>query len=135
MGAAAINFGLRLVALIPAIAAFVAGYEVAGALLLATALVWDYFLLAPVFMMRGGEHNGQSPGKQAVGIRVVREDGQPITFGSALLREVVVKMLLFETVGGFIFLLPTALNYLWPLWDEQNRALHDMVVSTRVVEA
>ena len=115
--------------------AFVAGSEVAGALLLLAAFVWDYFLLAPLFMMRDGDRNGQSPGKQMVGIRVVREDGQPITFGSALLREVVVKMLLFETVGSLIFLLPTALNYLWPLWDEQDRALHDMIVSTRVVQA
>ena len=134
VGASAINAALRLAAVIPAVVAFVAGSEVAGALLLVAALVWDYVLLAPVFMMREGKHNGQSLGKQMVGIRVVREDAEPITFGSAVLREVVVKMLLFETVGGFL-LLPTALNYLWPLWDEQDRALHDMIVSTRVVQA
>jgi len=23
---------------------------------------------------------------------------------------------------------------LWPLWDEENRALHDLIVDTRVVK-
>jgi uncharacterized RDD family membrane protein YckC len=27
------------------------------------------------------------------------------------------------------------LNYLWPTWDEQHRALHDMAAKTRVVAA
>jgi uncharacterized RDD family membrane protein YckC len=135
VGASAINYGIRLLAAIPGIAALVAGYEGTAILLFVAAWIWAFVLFAPLFMMRGGERNGQSPGKQLVGIRVVREDAQPITFGWALLREVAVKSLLLEGVGGFIFLLPTLLNYLWPLWDEQNRALHDMIVSTRVVQA
>ena len=135
VGASAINYGLRLLGAIPGIAALVAGSEGTAILLFVAAWIWAFVLLSPLFMMRGGGRNGQSPGKQLVGIRVVREDGQPITFGWALLREVAVKSLLFEGVGGFIFLLPTLLNYLWPLWDEQDRALHDMIVSSRVVQA
>ena len=27
------------------------------------------------------------------------------------------------------------LDALWPLWDDEHRAIHDMVVGTRVVEA
>jgi hypothetical protein len=27
------------------------------------------------------------------------------------------------------------LDVLWPLWDDQDRALHDMVVSTHVIRA
>ena len=27
----------------------------------------------------------------------------------------------------------TLIDYLWPLWDGENRCLHDMVVSTHVV--
>ena len=27
------------------------------------------------------------------------------------------------------------LDVLWPLWDDEHRAIHDMVVGTRVVEA
>lgn len=88
---------------------------------------------APVLMGREGEHNGQTLGKQIVGIRVIRDAGQPVDIGFAFLREFVVKGLLFGFVGSFLFSIPTLLDYLWPLWDDQNRCLHDMVVSTHVV--
>lgn len=92
-------------------------------------------LYAPVLMMRQGEHNGQTFGKQVVGIRVVRDSGQPFDFGSAALREIVLKGLALGIAGSVIPLIPYLVNYLWPLWDDQNRALHDMVVSTHVVRA
>jgi uncharacterized RDD family membrane protein YckC len=38
-----------------------------------------------------------------------------------------------QTVGHRV--VPTLLNYLWPLWDDENEALHDKVCSTRVVAA
>ena len=88
---------------------------------------------APALMARQGDHNGQTWGKQIVGIRVVRDNGTPVDFGFGFLREFVVKGLLFGFVGGFFFSIPTLVDYLWPLWDDQNRALHDMVVSTHVV--
>jgi uncharacterized RDD family membrane protein YckC len=90
---------------------------------------------APLLMARGGENNGKTFGKQIVGIRVVRDVGQPFDMGSAFVRELVVKQLLFNFVGGFFFSIPTLLDYLWPLWDDQNRSLHDMVVKTHVVRA
>ena len=40
---------------------------------------------------RKGAHNGQTLGKQATGIRIVRDDGKQMTFGRALLREGVGK--------------------------------------------
>jgi uncharacterized RDD family membrane protein YckC len=88
---------------------------------------------APLLMGRQGAHNGQTWGKQIVGIRVVRDFGQPVDIGFAFLREFVVKGLLFVFVGSFFLSIPTLIDYLWPLWDDQNRALHDMVVTTHVV--
>jgi uncharacterized RDD family membrane protein YckC len=134
LAAAAINFVLRLLLFVPAIAAFIAGSEVAGVILVVLAVVVA-FLYAPVFMMRKGKHNGQSPGKQLMGIRVVRLSGEPMSFGWSLLREFVMKGIVFDSIGGGILFVPTLLNYLWPLWDEQNRALHDMALGTRVVRA
>lgn len=90
---------------------------------------------APLLVGRQGAHNGQTWGKQIVGIRVVRDSGQPVDIGFGFLREVVVKGLLFGFVGSFFFSIPTLIDYLWPLWDDQNRALHDMVVTTHVVKA
>ena len=89
---------------------------------------------APLLMGRQGAHNGQTWGKQIVGIRVVRDSGQPVDIGFGFLREFVVKGLLFGFVGSFFFSIPTLIDYLWPLWDDQNRALHDMVVTTHVVK-
>jgi uncharacterized RDD family membrane protein YckC len=88
---------------------------------------------APVLMAREGEHNGQTLGKQIVGIRVVRDSGEQVDMWFAFIREFVVKGLLFGFVGSFFFSIPTLLDYLWPLWDDENRCLHDMVVSTHVL--
>jgi uncharacterized RDD family membrane protein YckC len=89
---------------------------------------------APTLMARDGRHNGQSWGKQALGIRVVRDSGETVGFGWAVLREVVVKQLLVGIASAIIPFIPWFLNYFWPLWDDQNRALHDMVVSSHVVK-
>jgi uncharacterized RDD family membrane protein YckC len=93
------------------------------------------FIYAPVLMSRDGEHNGQTWGKQMMGIRVVKDDGQSMSFGWAALREIAVKGLALGIAGSIIPLIPYLLDYLWPLWDDENRALHDMVVSTHVVRA
>ncbi len=90
---------------------------------------------APFLLARDGARNGQTYGKQVVGIRVVRDSGQSFELGAGFLREFVVKGLLFGTVGGFFLYIPTLVDWLWPLWDDQNRTLHDMVVSTHVVSA
>lgn len=86
-------------------------------------------------LQRDGPRNGQTLGKQAVGIRAVNTDGRPYQWGGALLREVAIKYLLFGIAGGFAFYVPTLLDWLWPLWDDQNRALHDMLAGSRVVRA
>jgi uncharacterized RDD family membrane protein YckC len=93
------------------------------------------FIYGGLTMGRKGENNGQTFGKQALGIRVLREDGQEWTFGTGLLRELVIKGLLFGTVGSFFFGLPTLINYLWPLWDEKKQALHDKLATSYVVKA
>ena len=90
------------------------------------------FLYAPAMMART---NGQTLGRMAVGIRVVRAKGEPMTFGFAMLREVAVKALLFGIAASITFGLSTLADSLWPLWDEENRALHDFVVNTRVIRA
>ena len=93
------------------------------------------FLYAPLLMAREGERNGQTWGKQAVGIRVVRDSGERMSFGWGALREIVVKGLAVGIASSIIPFIPWLLDILWPLWDDQNRALHDMVVSTHVVQA
>ena len=88
-------------------------------------------LYAPALMART---NGKTLGRMAVGIRVVRANGEPMTFGFAMLREVAVKTLLFGIAAAITGGLASLADVLWPLWDEENRALHDLIVDTRVVK-
>jgi len=113
--------------------------ETAGFIgLIVGILLWGLFftvaalLYAPLMMAKT---NGQTLGRMAVGIRVVRANGKRMDFGWAMLREVVVKGLLFGTIANSVtFGLAALLDVLWPLWDEENRALHDFVVDTRVIK-
>ena len=108
-----------------------------GAIVTGVLFVLAYLIVvlayAPVLMAREGPNNGQTWGKQLIGIRVVRDTGEPMNFGWSALREIAVKGLLVGIASSILPLIPWLLNYLWPLWDDQNRALHDIVCSTHVV--
>jgi uncharacterized RDD family membrane protein YckC len=108
---------------------------VAGAALSVLIFAVIALVYAPVTMARQGAHNGQTWGKQAVGIRVVRDGGESMGFWWAALREVGIKGVAVGVASFIIPFIPWFLDYFWPLWDDQNRALHDMVVSTHVVQA
>jgi uncharacterized RDD family membrane protein YckC len=103
---------------------------VVGMMFAFVAIAIVALLYAPFMMDRT---NGKTLGRMALGIRVVRANGRPITFGFAMLREVVVKALLFGFASSLTFGLASLLDVLWPLWDDENRALHDFVVDTRTV--
>lgn len=81
-----------------------------------------------------GRTAGQTPGRRAVGIRVMRVDGEPYGFWWALYRTLLIRELLFGIgailSGGLLWVV----QYLWPLWDPQRRALHDVVARSRVVQ-
>ena len=113
-----------------------------------------YAAYTGLLMRRSGGSNGQTLGKQLLGVRVVRSDGRPVTLGTVAVRHWLMKYVFFGYVPLFVWYgltlwnapgvgalvmvllyLGTLLNYLWPLWDKENRALHDMAASTRVVRA
>jgi uncharacterized RDD family membrane protein YckC len=78
--------------------------------------------------------NGRTLGKLATRIRVVRTDHEPMSFARAAWREVVVKTAVLTGIP-YAGVLINLVNGLWPLWDPQNRAIHDMLAGTRVVRA
>ena len=144
VGAAVVDgivIGLGALVLLVAITApFSAGFfasDSAGAtslvigLLVAIACVTVAALLyAPAMMTRT---DGRTLGRMVTGIRVVRASGEPMSFGTALLREVVLKAFAFPLIGSITGGILSLLDILWPLWDSENRALHDIVGDTRVV--
>jgi uncharacterized RDD family membrane protein YckC len=99
------------------------GSEVLGTLTSLVALIGS-FAYYFVTMARSGANNGQTFGKQIMGIRVVRDDGQPVTAMTVLVREVLGKF-----VSSIIFYI----GYLMAFFDSSNRALHDRIATTHVV--
>src|SRR4051794_32942201 len=75
------------VAAIVAIAIVIAQGSDAGAVVAVIigflAYAFAVLFYAPVLMMRDGPRNGQTWGKQIVGIRVIRDNGEAFTVGSA----------------------------------------------------
>ena len=94
-----------------------------------------HFFYAPLLMKRRGRRNGQTWGKQAAGIRVIRADGRTMSFADAAMRQIVLKSFGGIVASSLVPLFPWILNYLWPTWDDQHRALHDVAADTRVVAA
>jgi uncharacterized RDD family membrane protein YckC len=132
---------VALVLFLPLGAAFGVGFAddsdatvwaaLAGLLLWVVCVGIIALLYAPAMMART---NGKTLGRMVTNIRVVRTSGEPVTFGFAMLREVVVKTIGFGIAGAFTGGIANLVDVLWPLWDEENRALHDFVVQTRVVK-
>lgn len=67
---------------------------------------------------------GQSFGKRFIGLRVVRVDGQPVDYKTAIVR----------LVGYFFSLLIFGLGFIWMLWDDQQRGWHDKMAKTVVIQ-
>jgi uncharacterized RDD family membrane protein YckC len=86
-------------------------------------------LYAPLLLARRGEHNGQTVGKQAMGIRVIRDNGTALTFPTALVREALGRQLLSILTYGIY----APIDYLWALRDPRTQALHDKIGRTLVV--
>ena len=68
---------------------------------------------------------GQTPGKMALRIKVIHNDGGPVGYGQAFVREV---------IGKFLSSLILGIGYLMVAFRSDKRGLHDLVASTRVVK-
>jgi uncharacterized RDD family membrane protein YckC len=68
---------------------------------------------------------GATPGKMALGLKVIRSDGGRITYGRAVGR------FFGEYLSGLIL----GIGYIMVAFDEEKRALHDHICDTRVVKS
>ena len=67
--------------------------------------------------------HGQTPGKRLMGVRVVRLDGNPVTWWHA-----------FERAGGYAAGVATGtLGFVQVYWDANRQAIHDKVAGTVVI--
>ncbi len=87
-----------------------------GLAILIGGAVWWFGLLS----------RGITPGKKAVGIRVVRTDGAEPGLGVMLIREWIGKY-----ISGFV----GGLGWIWAIFDPDRQTWHDKIVGTVVVLA
>lgn len=92
-------------------------YQAATVLLgIVTGLLYYWFFLT---------RKGATLGKMALGLKVVRSDGAPITSGRAIGRYFA------EWLSSMIL----AMGYIMAAFDDEKRALHDRVCDTRVIKS
>ncbi len=68
---------------------------------------------------------GQTLGKMALRIKVIRKDGSDLGYGGAALRE---------TVGKFISGIILGIGYLMVAFDERKQGLHDKIAGSYVIK-
>ena len=87
--------------------------------LLIFLILWGYFIIFETVW------RGQTPGKRMHGLRVIRRDGQPISAGEAMVRNLV---RLVDVMPGFY-----GIGLVVMFADQQTRRLGDFAASTIVV--
>ena len=90
-------------------------------LVLAFLLLWVYPVVFEVL------RDGQTPGKRAMGLRVIREDGAPVGWQASIVRNLLrtVDMLPFGYATGLVC----------GLFDPAGRRLGDIVAGTLVIHS
>jgi uncharacterized RDD family membrane protein YckC len=112
LGTSAIRFGGN-----PAdIGAAMSGIAVIWLLSVAIQCAYETFFIGKM---------GATPGKMALGLKVVRADGTPVDYARAAGRY-------FAKILSTIILF---IGYIMAGFDAQKRALHDMICDTRVIKA
>ena len=71
-------------------------------------------------------NDGQTPGKTALRIRIVKLNGAKLSLTDAFLRNV---------IGYWLSQLFFLLGYLWAIWDDKSQTWHDKLAGTVVVKA
>ncbi len=73
-------------------------------------------------------YDGATPGKKLLGIKIVRDNGEKLTYPTAFIRYI--GFILSGLTLVFLF----GLGYLWVIWDKKKQALHDKFAGTVVIK-
>ena len=122
---AAIAYDLLLLLAVLFVASFLALMVNGGAPVQSGNPFYTAYMLLVVFLIYTWfwVHGGQTLGMRAWRLRVLRNDGQPLTWGDALKRF----------LCAFLSLLPLGIGFFWSVFDNENRAWHDRLSHTRLV--
>ena len=104
-----------------------------GAYLLDIALFFLTLIIGYIIWWLFALSRGQTPGKQLLGIRVMRTDGRPSDWGWTFIREFLIKIVAVGILDAALGIV-TIIDLLWAFWDKDRQTLHDKVVKTIVVD-
>jgi uncharacterized RDD family membrane protein YckC len=94
----------------------------------ASGVYWFFVILIPFLMVTGyligfWRWRGQTPGKMALGLRIVRFNGDAIGWGGAIMR----------LLGYPISVVPLLIGFIWIGFDTRRQGLHDKLAETYVI--
>jgi uncharacterized RDD family membrane protein YckC len=129
--AGAVPIVVFLIGLVAAIDADKEGEPAAGGMMMLLGgvggLVWIVWM-AWLFGYRQGA-TGKTPGKRVAGTRLTRIGTDEAPGGGIGVGRFLVPSLINNATGGVYMII----DYLWPLWDDDNQRLTDKMFSTQVV--
>jgi len=96
-----------------------AGAPTIGALI-ALPLILGYMIVNSYFAARG-----TTPGKRVIGLKLITSQGQRAGFFTVIARETIGKLI--SAIFG--------IGFIWAFVNDDDRALHDILFGTHVVEA
>ena len=122
-GAQTAGFGERLVAyLIDAVLLIVINLVLFFAVGQPLANILGFFITIGYYIGFWSS-GGATPGKMALGLRVVRQDGGEVDVSTAA----------FRYVGYIVSGIALGLGFLWIIWDPNKEGWHDKIAKTRVI--
>ena len=85
---------------------------------------WLGSVIGIIYIVGFWTWRGQTLGKMAMGVRIIKTDGSPIGIGRAILRY----------IGYFVSTIIIFIGYLMIAWDSNKQGLHDKIAGTYVVK-
>ncbi len=105
------------------LAAYLVDYAVVGVISWMLSVGVLAFIIAFVYFVGFWAWLGQTPGKAALGIKIVRLDGTNIGIGTAILRF----------IGYIVSSIVLCIGFLMTAFHGQKRGLHDLIAGTLVI--
>ena len=127
LGAFMIDLAIMSIISIPIIVAIMGSSEwlaAGGYLIVGPYMMLGVFvLIGLVYFPSFWTWRGQTPGKMTLGIKIIRTNGNPISFGRAALRY----------LGYLVCYLSLYIGFVVIAFQKQKRGVHDLIADTCVI--
>lgn len=89
-----------------------------------TVVVWLISIAVSIaYYVCFWQWRGQTPGKMALGIKIIRTDGSPVTWSTAFIRY----------LGYIVSTIILLIGFIWIAFDGRKQGIHDKIADTYVI--